>query len=64
MNEKELQNFLPEDVVFQASKLDGKRGIFQIWYKIAQDGMLQTMKFIRKNGHWHFQSDFSLRVGH
>lgn len=64
MNEKDLQKFLPEDAIFQASRLDGKRGIFKIWYKLAKDGVVETMKFVRKNGHWVFQSDSSLRLGH
>jgi len=62
MNEQELSNFLPQDAVFVKSRLDGKHGVFKIWFTLA-DGIVRSMKFLRQKGHWVFQSDLSMSVG-
>lgn len=64
MNEKDLQKFLPENAVFHASRMDGARGIFKLWYSTAENGVVNTVKFLRKNGHWVFQSDMNASLEH
>lgn len=57
MDEQQLSKFLPDDATLVASRCDGKTGVFQVWYQLAENAVVHTMKFVKNHGHWTLRSD-------